>query len=82
MTKANRRKRRRESLPPYESSEQLQARLWAFAMATREQAMRPRTVAFPDHVTVLAGPLRRVRTAPGEPGEATLPASAPAPESD
>ncbi|CAB3741006.1 hypothetical protein LMG22037_06442 [Paraburkholderia phenoliruptrix] len=37
MTKANRRKRRRQSMPPYESSEQLRARLKAFALATRQK---------------------------------------------
>ncbi|SIT41793.1 conserved hypothetical protein [Paraburkholderia piptadeniae] len=36
MTRANRRKRRRQSLPPYESSEQLRACLKAFALATRK----------------------------------------------
>jgi hypothetical protein len=53
--------RRRDSLPPAETSEQLRARLRAFALATREEAMRPVNVPFPDHVTVLGGPLRRSR---------------------
>ncbi len=61
---------KRPALPPAETSEQLRARLRAFALATREQAMKRRTVPFPEHVTVLAGPLRRVhepenRTSPG-----------------
>jgi hypothetical protein len=40
MTKANRRKRRRQSLPPYESSEQIDARLKTFALATRDWAVQ------------------------------------------
>jgi hypothetical protein len=36
MTKANRRKRRRQSMPPYESSEQIEAHMKAFALRTRE----------------------------------------------
>ena len=64
MTRANRRKRRRQSLPPYESSEQLRARLKAFALATRERAINAARVPFPDNITVLAGPLGRVRPKP------------------
>jgi HTH-like domain len=54
--------RRRDSLPPAETPEQLRVRLRAFVLATREDAMRPVNVPFPEHVTVLAGPLRRNRT--------------------
>ncbi|SOE51500.1 hypothetical protein SAMN05446635_0381 [Burkholderia sp. OK233] len=57
-------KRKQPVLPPVETSEQLKARLRAFALATREEAMKPRTVPFPEHVTVLAGPLRRVHDGP------------------
>jgi hypothetical protein len=49
---------KRPALPPVETSEQLRARLRAFALATREEAMKPRKVSFPEHVMVLAGPLR------------------------
>ncbi|MFK4448350.1 hypothetical protein ABH944_008408 [Caballeronia udeis] len=55
----------RPALPPAETSEQLRSRLWAFTLATHEQAMRPRSVPFPEHVTVLAGPLRRRQAGPG-----------------
>jgi hypothetical protein len=61
MKKVNPR-RRRDSLPPAETSEQLKARLRAFVLATREDAMRPVNVPPPDHVTVLAGPLRHKRS--------------------
>lgn len=44
---------------PNESSEQLIARLRRFVTLTRAEATRPSTVPFPDHVNVLAGPLRR-----------------------
>ncbi|MCO4875600.1 hypothetical protein VOI32_00970 [Paraburkholderia caribensis] len=44
-----------------ETSEELRARLRAFAILTREQAMRQSTVAFPEDVSVLAGPLQKVR---------------------
>ncbi|CAD6563129.1 hypothetical protein ACFQ3P_41885 [Paraburkholderia sabiae] len=65
MTKANRRKRRRQALPPYESSEQLEARLKAFALATREWAINAAKIPFPDNnISVLAGPTRRVRPKP------------------
>jgi hypothetical protein len=64
MTRANRRKRRRQSLPPYESSEQMEARVKAFALATREWAINAAKIPFPDDITVLAGPLGRVRTKP------------------
>ncbi|CAB3798078.1 hypothetical protein [Paraburkholderia caffeinilytica] len=52
-------RRKQPALRPVETSEQLGARLRAFALATREQAMKPRKVPFPEHVMVLAGPLRR-----------------------
>jgi hypothetical protein len=54
-------RRKRPALPPTETSEQLRARLQAFALATREEAMKPRQVPFPEHVAVLAGPIRRNR---------------------
>ncbi|SDR60949.1 hypothetical protein [Paraburkholderia tuberum] len=57
-------KRRKQKHPtphPDETSEELRARLRRIADATREQAMQPATVPFPEHVTVLAGPLRKVR---------------------
>ncbi|HKR46602.1 MAG TPA: hypothetical protein VJU59_44240 [Paraburkholderia sp.] len=55
-------RRKRPSPLPDETSSELQARLRRFALATREEALRPATVPFPEHVTVLAGPLRKVRT--------------------
>ena len=64
MTKANRRKRRRQSMPPYESSEQIEARMKAFALRTREWTINVARIPFPDHITVLAGPIRRVRPKP------------------
>ncbi|MEC5405996.1 hypothetical protein VOM14_10555 [Paraburkholderia sp. MPAMCS5] len=66
MTKANRRKRRRQATPPYESSEQLEARLTAFALRTREWAINAAKIPCPDDsITVMAGPLRRrVRSKP------------------
>lgn len=60
MTNANRRKRRRQALPPYESSEQFKARMKAFALRTREGAINAAKIPFPDDsITVMAGPLRR-----------------------
>ncbi|MBN3761025.1 hypothetical protein [Burkholderia sp. Ac-20365] len=56
-------KKVRHALPPAETSEQLRARLRKFAMLTRSEATRARTVPFPENVTVLAGPLRRRATA-------------------
>ncbi|SKD04106.1 hypothetical protein SAMN05445504_9138 [Burkholderia sp. CF099] len=73
MTKANRRKRRRQSMPPYESSEQIEARMTAFVLRTREWAINTAKIPFPDDVTVLAGPIRRRRpksTQPESPGGA------------
>ncbi len=51
--------RKRLALPPTETSEQLRARLRHFAVLTRSEATRSSDVPFPEHVTVLAGPLRR-----------------------
>ncbi|MBN3754728.1 hypothetical protein G3N95_17400 [Paraburkholderia sp. Tr-20389] len=65
MTKANRRKRRRQALPPDESIEQIDARMRAFALATREWWRKAAKTPFPDNnITVLAGPTRRVRPEP------------------
>lgn len=55
------RKSRVDNLPPSETSEELTTRLRAFAERTRKSATALRTVPFPENVTVLAGPLRRVR---------------------
>lgn len=55
-------RRKRQTQPPDETSEELQARLRRFAVTTHEETMRPATVPFPEHVTVLAGALRKVRT--------------------
>lgn len=57
-------RRKQPALPPVETSKQLRARLRAFALATREEAMKPRKVPFPEHVMVLAGPLRRLHAKP------------------
>lgn len=74
MTKANRRKRRRQSMPPYESSEQLRARLEAFALRTRERAIIAARIPFADdRITVLAGPIRRVRSQATEPNSLVAP---------
>ncbi|WP_154671459.1 hypothetical protein [Paraburkholderia mimosarum] len=60
-------KRRKRHAPlPDETSSELQARLRRFALATREEALRPANVPFPEHVTVLAGPLRKVRRKPAD----------------
>lgn len=61
MNKASRKKARTANDPPAETSEELRARLRAFAELTREHAMRQSAVPFPEGVTVLAGPLRKVR---------------------
>ncbi len=61
MNGAKREKARVVNDLPAETSEQLRARLRAFALLTREQAMRQSTIPFPEDVTVLAGPLRKVR---------------------
>jgi hypothetical protein len=65
VTKANRRKRRRQALLPNESIEQMDARMRAFALATREWWIKAAKTPFPDNsITVLAGPTRRVRPKP------------------
>ncbi|WP_233873592.1 hypothetical protein [Paraburkholderia adhaesiva] len=46
---------------PDEPFEVLRARLWRFAQATRDEARQVATVPFPEHVSVLAGPLWRSR---------------------
>ncbi|MDH6147236.1 MULTISPECIES: hypothetical protein [Paraburkholderia] len=53
-------RRKRPDPLPRETSDELRARLRRFALLTREQALRPATVPFPENVTVLAGPLRKV----------------------
>lgn len=66
LTKANRRKRRRKAMPPYESSEQIEARMTAIVLRTRDWAINAAKIPFPDEsITVMAGPLRRrVRSKP------------------
>ncbi|SKC81669.1 hypothetical protein SAMN05445504_3157 [Burkholderia sp. CF099] len=44
---------------PDETSEELLARLRAFALATRDEALRRAKIPFPEGVTILAGPLRK-----------------------
>jgi hypothetical protein len=61
MNKTKRKKAKATNLPPSETTEELIARLRAYADRTREQAMRKPIVPFPEDVTVLAGPLRKVR---------------------
>ncbi|MHB9835129.1 hypothetical protein Q8F57_009850 [Paraburkholderia terrae] len=61
MGKTKRKKAKAADIPPSETTEELTARLRAYAERTREQAMRQSTVPFPEGVTVLAGPLRKVR---------------------
>lgn len=67
-------RRQKRSKPlPNETSAQLRARLRRFALATREEAMQPVTVPFPEHVSVLAGPLRirkRKNESPDDSGQA------------
>ncbi|MFM0303479.1 hypothetical protein PQQ99_25530 [Paraburkholderia sediminicola] len=55
------RHRKPPALPPDETSAQLRARLRRFALATRDDATGAATIPFPEHVSVLAGPLRRSR---------------------
>lgn len=62
MSKTKRKKAKADNLPPFETTEELIARLRAYAKRTREQATRQRTVPFPEDVTILAGPLRKART--------------------
>jgi hypothetical protein len=54
-------KRKHPAPLPDETSEELCARLRRFTGATREAARQSATVPFPEHVTVLAEPLRKVR---------------------
>lgn len=61
MSKTKRKRAKEANLPPSETTEELVARLRAYAERTREQAMRRLTVPAPEHVTVLAGPLRKMR---------------------
>ncbi|MFM0640951.1 hypothetical protein PQQ63_30070 [Paraburkholderia metrosideri] len=69
------------ALPPDETSAQLRARLRRFALATRDEATGAATIPFPEHVTVLAGPLRRNRRLcrDGIGGRPEAPASADGP---
>ncbi|WP_157025162.1 hypothetical protein [Paraburkholderia heleia] len=65
--------RTRAALSPDETSGQLRARLRRFALATRDdatRAARTATIPFPEQVSVLAGPLRRVRPPGTEPARA------------
>lgn len=67
------RKQKRFKPLPNETSEQLRARLRQFALATREEALQTVTVPFPEHVSVLAGPLRvrkRENESPDDSGRA------------
>ncbi|CAG9219321.1 hypothetical protein BCAR13_410046 [Paraburkholderia caribensis] len=65
MTGANRRKRWRQASPPNETLEQMDARMRAFALATREWWIKAAKIPFPDNdITVLAGPTRHVRPTP------------------
>lgn len=52
--------RKRSGLPPVETSGQLRARLRRFAVATHDDSRPAGTPPFPENVTVLAGPLRRI----------------------
>jgi len=61
MRKTKRKKAKAANLPQAETREELIARLRAYGERAREQAMRQSTVPFPEDVTVLAGPLRKVR---------------------
>ncbi|CAB3801211.1 hypothetical protein LMG27177_04999 [Paraburkholderia fynbosensis] len=67
------RRSKRPALPPDETCGQLRARLRRFALATCDdatRASRTATIPFPEHVSVLAGPLRRVRPPGTEPARA------------
>jgi hypothetical protein len=50
------------AVPPDETPDQLRARLRRFALATRDEVRRAATIPFPEHISVLTGPLRRVRS--------------------
>ncbi|NVI08251.1 hypothetical protein [Paraburkholderia youngii] len=56
-------RRRRAIQLPDETSEALRARLRRLVRATRDEVTGAVPIPFPTHVTVLAGPLRRVRGA-------------------
>ncbi|SOE64650.1 hypothetical protein SAMN05446935_2503 [Burkholderia sp. YR290] len=53
------RHRKPARVDPGETSEELVARLRAFALATRDEALRRAKIAVPEHISVLAGPLRK-----------------------
>ncbi|MBB5503664.1 hypothetical protein [Paraburkholderia sp. MM5384-R2] len=71
-------RRKRATALPDETAEALRARLRRFVRATRDEATGAVPIPFPEHVTVLAGPLRRIRGArehgivPGPAGRAGL----------
>ncbi|MGF6506365.1 hypothetical protein [Paraburkholderia sp. 32] len=56
-------RRKRAIELPDETSETLRARLRRFVRATRDDVTGAVPIPFPAHVTVLAGPLRRIRGA-------------------
>ncbi|SDR61891.1 hypothetical protein [Paraburkholderia tuberum] len=58
-------RRKRAIELPDETSEALRARLRRFVRATRDDVTRAVPIPFPTPVTVLAGPLRRIRGARG-----------------
>lgn len=54
------RHRKPARVDPGETSEELRARLRAFALATRDEALRRAKIPVPpEHISVLAGPLRK-----------------------
>ena len=61
MSKAKRKKGRNADLPPRETTEAMRTRLRAFAELTRERTARLVDARIPEDVTVLAGPLRKIR---------------------
>ncbi|MGF6508559.1 hypothetical protein [Paraburkholderia sp. 32] len=56
-------RRRRAIELPDETAEALRARLRRFVRASRDESTGAVPLPFPAHVTVLAGPLRRIRGA-------------------
>jgi hypothetical protein len=66
------RRKKPPALPPDETPDQVRARLRRFALATRDRTHRAVTIPFPEHISVLAGPLRRVSSV-REPSDASLP---------
>ena len=78
------RHRKRPAPPPDETSAQLRARLRRFALATPDEATGAATMPFPEHVTVLAGPLRRIGRLhrDGISGQPEAPATADGPTED